>query len=173
MITSLIVAAAANEVIGDRGDLPWHLPEDLRRFRALTAGHPVVAGRLTQESIVARLGRPLPGRTTVVVSRTLPEGRDGDVLHVSSVPAALAAAARLAGQAGREEFFVIGGASVYAQALPAVDRIYLTRVHREMPGDCALPAGWLAGFEETGRQDVAADGARPPYSWLLCQRAAR
>jgi dihydrofolate reductase len=172
VIISLIVAAAANEVIGDRGDLPWHLPDDLRRFRVLTTGHAVVAGRATHESIMARRGRPLPGRTTVVVSRTLPAGRDGDVLRVSSLPAALAGAARITGEAGLEEFFVIGGASVYEQALPSVDRVYLTRVHREVPGDCALPAGWLAGFGEIGREDVAEHGTRPGHSWLLYQRAA-
>lgn len=173
MITSLIVAAADNEVIGDRGGLPWHLPGDLRRFRELTTGHAVVAGRATHESIVARLGRPLPGRTTVVVSRTLPEGRDGDVVRVSSVPAALAAAARLAAEAGQEQFFVIGGASVYEQALGSVDRVYLTRVHCEAAGDRTMPPGWLAGFKEIGREDVAADGEQPGYSWLCYQRAAR
>lgn len=172
MITSLVVAAAANEVIGDQGDLPWHLPDDLRRFRALTTGHVVVTGRVTQDSMVARLGRPLPGRTTVVVSRTVPAAQDGDVRYVPSVPAALAAARDLTERAGLGEFFVIGGASVYAQALPSVDRVYLTRVHREVPGDCAMPAGWLAGFELVSTEDRAADGDRPGYSWLEYQRAA-
>lgn len=170
MITSLVVAAASNEVIGDRGDLPWYLPADLRRFRSLTTGHVVVTGRVNQESMVARLGRPLPGRTTVVVSRTLPEGRDGDVLRVRTLAAALAAARCLTEQAGRGEFFVIGGASVYEQALPAVDRVYLTRVHREVPGDRALPAGWLTGFELVASQDTAASGEMPGYSWLDYRR---
>lgn len=171
MITSLIVAAAANEVIGDRGDLPWHLPDDLRRFRALTTGHVVVSGRLTHESIVARLGRPLPGRTTIVVSRTVPPGEDGDVRYLPSLAQALAAAACLAERAGQEEFFVIGGASVYEQALPSADRVYLTRVHREVPGDRAMPPGWLAGFELAGKEDRAAAGDRPGYSWLDYRRA--
>ncbi len=171
MITSLIVAAAANEVIGDRGDLPWYLPADLRRFRAITTGHVVVTGRVNQDSMVARLGRPLPGRITVVVSRTVPAGRDGDVLHVPSLAAALTAAAELTAQAGRDEFFVIGGASVYEQALPSVNRVYLTRVHREVPGDRAMPAGWLAGFELAGREDTAQEGERPGYSWLDYRRA--
>lgn len=170
MITSLIVAAAANEVIGDRGDLPWHLPDDLRRFRALTIGHVVVTGRVNQDSMVARLGRPLPGRITVVISRTVPPGRDGDVLHVPSLTAALTAAADLTGQAGREEFFVIGGARVYEQALPSVERVYLTRVHREVPGDRAMPPGWLAGFELTRREERAPGGGRPGYSWLDYRR---
>ena len=172
MIVSLIVAASANEVIGDHGDLPWHLPDDLRRFRALTTGHVVVTGRVTQDSMVARLGRPLPGRTTVVISHAAPAGQDGDVRYQPSVPAALAAARGLTEQAGLAEFFVIGGASVYEQALPAVDRVYLTRVHREVPGDTVMPPGWLAGFELVSTKDKAADGDRPGYSWLEYRRAA-
>ena len=169
--TSLIVAAAANEVIGAGGALPWHLPEDLRRFRQLTTGHAVVLGRVTHESIVARLGRALPGRTSVVVSsRGMADGAglggaaDGtaEVAWAGSVDEAIAAAhaaeARAAEAGGAEagargdlrasggEVFVLGGASVYAQALPEVDRVYLTRVHREVAGDTSMPAGWLEGF---------------------------
>jgi dihydrofolate reductase len=171
VITSLIVAAAASEVIGNHGDLPWHLPDDLRRFRALTMGHVVVAGRVTHESIRARLGRPLPGRTTVVVSRTIPPGEEGDVRYVPSLPEALAAAAGLTERAGRAEFFVIGGASVYEQALVHVDRVYLTRVHRDVPGDRAMPPGWLAGFELVSKEDRAPAGDQPGYSWLDYRRA--
>jgi dihydrofolate reductase len=162
--TSLIVAASSNDVIGAGGTLPWHLPEDLKRFRRLTAGHAVVLGRVTHESIVARLGRALPGRTSVVVSSRgtagatsgagadSGSGSDGtaEVAWAGSMPAAMAAAR--AAEAGGE-VFVLGGASVYEQALPEVDRIYLTRVHREVAGDTSLPAGWLAGFELVSRDD--------------------
>jgi dihydrofolate reductase len=186
--TSLIVAAAENEVIGAAGALPWHLPEDLRRFRRLTTGHAVVLGRVTHESIVARLGRALPGRTSVVVSsRGTPGGGaggmaepgagDGEVAWAGSVAAALAAAraaeARAAeARGGREgpagEVFVLGGASVYEQVLPEVDRVYLTRVHREVAGDTSMRAGWLDGFELVGRDHRPdADGG---FSWLEYER---
>jgi dihydrofolate reductase len=167
VITSLIVAAAENDVIGADGALPWHLPEDLKRFRRLTAGHAVVLGRLTHESIVARLGRPLPGRTSVVVSSREP-GRGGsgagggtaEVAWAGSVADGMTAA-RAAETAG--QVFVLGGASVYEQALPEVDRVYLTRVHREVAGDTRMPAGWLDGFELVGREHrPGPDGG---FSW--------
>jgi dihydrofolate reductase len=169
--TSLIVAASSNDVIGAGGALPWHIPEDLKRFRRLTAGHAVVLGRVTHESIVARLGRALPGRTSVVVSTRgaagAASGSDGtaEVAWAGSMPAAMAAAR--AAEAGGE-VFVLGGASVYEQALPEVDRVYLTRVHREVAGDTSLPAGWLAGFELVSRDDrPGSDGG---FSFLDYQR---
>ena len=173
MIVSLIVAASANEVIGADGALPWHLPGDLRRFRALTDGHVVVMGRLTYQSILDRLGHPLTGRTSVVVSRTLDDPGYPGVLVARSVPEALALAGRLAAEAGDAEFFVAGGVSVYLEALPAADRVYLTRVHGEVAGDVAMPAGWLAGFELAGRDDETGAQGHLPYSWLDYRRAAR
>lgn len=145
MRTSLIVAAAENDVIGRRGGLPWYLPDDLRRFRELTTGHVVVAGRRTHESIVERLGHPLPGRITVLVTSAAGAGA-GPVLPQPSVPAALSVARAVEEFAGRGEVFVIGGRAVYAAALSEVDHIYLTRVHAVVPGDVTMPAGWLAGF---------------------------
>jgi dihydrofolate reductase len=142
--TSLIVAADEDDVIGRDGGLPWHLPEDLRRFRQLTTGHVVVAGRLTHESIVARLGHPLPGRFTVVVTT-----RDvaGPRAVAQPDPEAALALARGIGEfAGRDEVFVIGGAQIYAALLPAVDRVHLTRVHSRTPGDTVMPPGWLSPF---------------------------
>ena len=219
MTASLIVAAAANEVIGRGGALPWHLPADLRRFRALTTGHVVVMGRLTHESIVDRLGHPLAGRTSVVVSRTMrgpgtelagaahragtglagtgrsagtglvgtgladpgrsagtgltgsPHSTGEDrVLVVHSLESALAAAASIGAPAGSDEFFIIGGESVYRQALPAVDKIYLTRVHAEVSGDCRMPDDWLAGFELASREDAADPGSGTRYSFLGYRR---
>jgi dihydrofolate reductase len=194
--TSLIVAAAENEVIGAGGTLPWYLPEDLRRFRRLTTGHAVVLGRVTHESIVARLGRALPGRSSVVVSsRGGPGGGpgaggpagaasgDGEVAWAGSMAAAMAAAraaeARGAGGGGASgtsgasgasagEVFVLGGASVYEQALPEVDRVYLTRVHREVAGDTLMPPGWLDGFTLVGREHR--DGADGGFSFLEYER---
>ena len=189
MIVSAIVAAGANDVIGADGALPWYLPEDLRRFRTLTLGHVVIMGRATHESIRSRLGRPLPGRISIVVSSTAgPADQDQDgaraetvrsgdpsaqVRYQPSVAAALATAAPLAAAAGSREFFVIGGASVYQQALPLIQRIYLTRIHQDFDGDRFLPAGWLAGFELRNSQ-AGLDGAETglAYSFLDYHRPA-
>jgi dihydrofolate reductase len=201
MITSLIVAAAENDVIGVDGDLPWHIPGDLRHFKRLTQDHAVVLGRLTHESIVARLGRPLPRRTNVVVSRSpRPEtavGGDrtaaertgtaadrtgtaaGGAVHAGgvrwerSVAEALATAEALERAAGTDEVCVIGGASVYRQALPFVDRVHLTRVHLRVEGDTRMPEGWLEGFEEVSRLDVPAEGPIPAHSFLRLERPPR
>ena len=173
MIISLIVAASENDVIGRDGALPWRLPKDARRFRALTTGHVVVMGRLTYQSILDRLGHPLTGRTSVVVSRTLGETGYPEVLVARSLPEALALAETLAAQAGDGEFFVIGGESVYRDVLPHADRVYLTRVHGEVAGDRAMPDGWLAEFELAGRDDEAGAQGPLPYSFLDYRRAAR
>jgi dihydrofolate reductase len=173
MIVSLVVAASANEVIGADGALPWHLPEDLRRFRALTAGHVVVMGRLTYESILDRIGHPLTGRISIVVSRTLGDPGYPEVLVAPSIPDALALAEQLAAEAGDSEFFVIGGESVYRDTLPLADRVYLTRVHGEVPGDRAMPDGWLAGFELAARDDDAGSQGPLRCSFLDYRRAAR
>jgi dihydrofolate reductase len=143
----MILAAAENEVIGRDNDLPWHLPGDLPRFKAITSGHVAVLGRRTHESIVKRLGRPLPGRISVVVSRTPRPGHD-TVIYQPTLDAALSVARAIEGFAGGDEVFVLGGAQIYTEALPSVDRVYLTRVHREVEGDAAMPVGWLAGFTE-------------------------
>ena len=166
-LLSLIVAATPDEVIGAAGDLPWHLPGDLLRFKRLTAGHTVVVGRLTQESIVRRLGRPLPGRITVVVTSApaLSLGPDTP-LHAASVPQALDLAARYE-PAG--EVFVIGGAQVYRAALPRVDRIYLTRVHATVEGDTGLPPDWLDGFTPRSREP-GTPGEFPEHTFLVYER---
>jgi dihydrofolate reductase len=176
MITSLIVAASRNEMIGAGGTLPWYLSDDLKRFRRLTRGHAVVVGRLTHEDIVSRLGRPLPERTSVVLSSDAAGSADpvaaaADATGVVWVPSladglAAARAAEAASGAGAGEVFVIGGLSVYRAALPHVDRIYLTRVHREAAGDRALPGGWLDGFALVGQEDRPARGGESAYSWL-------
>jgi dihydrofolate reductase len=202
MIVSLIVAASDNEVIGANGALPWHLPEDMRRFRRLTTGHVVVMGRLTYESILARLGKPLPGRTSVVVSRS-PAGHappsqnsasspaSGDataspaagdaaasaippdqVRWAESVAAALDLATALGAAAGNEECFVGGGVTVYASALPFADRIYLTRVHGDVDGDRSMPPGWLAGFRLARAEPVSDPAATLPYEWLDYERGS-
>lgn len=133
---SLIVAASTNNVIGLQGDLPWRLSADLRRFKAITMGKPIVMGRLTYESI----GRPLPGRQNIVITRQPGYEAEGcDV--VQSIDAAIDAA----GEA--EEIMIIGGGDIYRQFLPRADRIYLTRVHADIEGDTHFPplddaGGW-------------------------------
>jgi dihydrofolate reductase len=145
VIVSWVVAADENDVIGRDGALPWHLPDDMKRFKRLTNGHAVVAGRATHDSIVERLGRPLPGRITLVASRTVTGAGDG-VIYLPSVADAVTAARGIEAFRGGDEVFVIGGAQVYQETLYGVDRIHFTRVLRQVDGDRALPSGWLAGF---------------------------
>ncbi len=147
MRISLIVAVADNGVIGVDGDLPWRLSADLRRFKALTVGHTVVMGRKTHESI----GRPLPHRRNLVLSRR-PDYRAEGCEVFADLPSAIEAARA----AGESELFVIGGAAVYAEALPLADRLHLTRVRMEPEGDTRFPAlgdGWT----EQSREEVPAD----------------
>ena len=129
MTVTLVAAVARNGVIGLDGGLPWHIPGDLPRFKTMTLGHVLVMGRKTYDSI----GRPLPGRTTIVVTRQERWQADG-VLVAHSVPEALARAGEL-----DEEVFVVGGAQVYAEALPVAYRLELTRVDLEPVGDTFFP----------------------------------
>ena len=129
MRVSFVVAAAENGVIGSDNQLPWRLPDDLKRFKALTLGKPVLMGRKTFESI----GKPLPGRTNIVLTRARDLALPGCVV-VNSLPQALEAAGAAA------ELAVIGGADVYAQALSSADVIHLTRVHATIEGDAVFPA---------------------------------
>ena len=128
---TLVAAVAHNAVIGRDGGMPWHLPQDLRHFRLLTTGHPMVMGRKTFESI----GRPLPGRTTIVVTRDASWSHTG-VLTAGSVPDAIALGAR---QPGGDEVMVVGGGEIYAQAMPLADTLEITRVDQEVEGDTTFP----------------------------------
>ena len=128
MKISIIVAAATNNVIGRDGELPWRLPEDLKRFKQLTIGKPVIMGRLTYESI----GKPLPDRRNIILSAR--KGLNIDGCEVVDTPDA---AIRLAGDA--EEVMVIGGGGVYSAMLPMADRIYMTRIDATFDGDTFFP----------------------------------
>jgi len=131
---SLIVAVSKNGIIGRDGDLPWHLSADLRRFKRLTMGHAILMGRKTWESI----GRPLPGRTSVVISRQEDyETGYPEVLLASNLDEALARARKVEENSG--EVFVIGGARIYEMSLPRADRLLLTRVHAKVEGDVSFP----------------------------------
>jgi dihydrofolate reductase len=162
---SLIVAATDAEVIGDRNDLPWHLRADLQRFKRMTMGHTVVVGRLTHESILRRLGKPMPGRNVVVVSRT--PAPDGAPPTLASPDAALELAREW--ETGGE-VFVIGGAQLYIAALPLVERVHLTRVHADIPGDTVMPSGWLDGFRVVATEPGPAEDGQPGYTWLTYER---
>jgi dihydrofolate reductase len=130
MRVSLVAALDEKRAIGHAGRLPWRLPDDQRHFRELTTGHCVVMGRRTFESI----GRPLPGRTCLVLTRH-PERLPPGVLPVASFGAALEEARAR----GESELFVVGGADVYAEALPLADALFLTRVHADAGGDVFFP----------------------------------
>ena len=148
---ALIAAVAENGVIGRDRDMPWRLPTDLRRFRALTLGKPVIMGRKTFET----LGRPLPGRDNVVVTRD--RGFSGEGLRVAhSIKEAIETARTLAGERGADEVFVIGGGEVYAAALPHADRLYLTRVHARPEGDTCFPSFDPQHWREVARETAPA-----------------
>jgi dihydrofolate reductase len=144
----LVVAAADNDVIGREGKLPWHLRSDLQHFRALTMGKPLVMGRKTYLSI----GRPLPGRTNIVVSRDPGFAAPG-LLVTATLQAALTAARGDALRRG-SDIMVIGGAEIFAQLLPAAARLELTRVHLRPEGDILLPPIDWGAWEETARRDL-------------------
>ncbi|MBM4180575.1 MAG: dihydrofolate reductase [Betaproteobacteria bacterium] len=139
-ILSVIAAMARNRVIGVNNTLPWRLPEDLKHFKALTMGHPIIMGRKTFESI----GKPLPGRTTVIVTRDSGYRVEG-CLTATSIDAAIAACA------GEPEIFFVGGAELYAQVLPRADRLYLTEIQADYAGDAWFPAFDRDAWEETAR----------------------
>jgi len=142
MTVTLVVAVAANGVIGRDGDLPWRLPDDLAHFKRLTLGGVLVMGRATYDSI----GRPLPGRTTVVVTRQ-PDWSVPGVHVAHAVPEALALAASLG-----EEVYVVGGATVYAEALGSADQLVISHVHAASEGDTYLPDVDWPSWQQTGRQ---------------------
>ena len=155
----LVAAVAANGVIGARGKLPWHLPEDLKHFKALTLGHPVIMGRRTWES----LGRSLPGHDNIVVTRTA-----GYVAAGASIAASLDAALALC--AGEPLVFVIGGAELYAAALPLAAGLVLTEIQRDFEGDTRFPAFDRRAWRETQRKpQTGADGLR--FDFVLYERA--
>lgn len=157
MKISLISALANNRVIGYRNQLPWHLPADLRHFKALTLGKPILMGRRTYESI----GKPLPERRNVVISRQqdfMAPGCD----CVNSVEEAL----KLTSDA--EEVMVIGGANLYQQTLPLADYLYLTLIHHDFHGDTFFPEWKSEEWQEIQRSDFPADLKNPyPYSFIV------
>lgn len=145
-ILSMIVAHAADRVIGKDNDMPWHLPADLAYFKKTTLGKPIIMGRKTYESI----GRPLPGRKNIVISRDS-EYRVEGVEVVSSVDAALALVENV------EEVMVIGGGAIYQHCLPAAQRLYITHIDANIEGDTFFPEYDLNVWEKMSNESRAAD----------------
>ena len=164
MIISLLVAMDERQGIGKGGQLPWRLPADLKRFRELTMGHHIIAGRKTFESI----GKPLPGRHTIVVTRN-PNFQCESCFVVHNVRDALVKAAGR----GETEVFVIGGAEIYAQLLDSVDRMYLTQVHAEVDADTFFPEFQQSDWVET-RQGYhpADDNHQYSFTFKVLDRAS-
>jgi dihydrofolate reductase len=159
---SIIVALAENGVIGSDNRLPWHLPDDLKRFKALSLGKPIVMGRRTFESI----GRPLPGRTNIVVSR-----RPGLAIEGTVVAQSLDAALAAAGTA--PEVVIIGGAEIFRQALPRTDMIHLTRVHARVAGDVVFPDLDPGKWRQIALEHHTADERHQyAFTFVTLQRAA-
>lgn len=166
MRIALIWAMARNGVIGRDNKLPWYLPEDLKYFKRVTTGKPIIMGRKTYDSI----GRPLPNRTNIVVTRdaslTLP-----GVKVVTSLDDALDLARAESVISDVEEVIVMGGAEIYAQALPHADRLYVTLVHAEVEGDAVFPPIDLDEYQELAREDFKAEGPNPyDYSFVVYER---
>lgn len=160
MRLSIIAAVAANGVIGCDGDLPWHLPADLAHFKRLTMGHHLIMGRRTFESI----GRALPGRVSVVLTRDQAWSCDGAlVVHTPDEARRVAAA--------DSEAFVIGGAEVFATFLPLADRLHLTRIHASVKGDVSFPSFDEAGWSLNSTEDHDADERHAhPFSFRVYDR---
>ena len=160
---TLIVARAQNGVIGRDGGMPWHLPADLKRFKALTVGKPVVMGRKTFESI----GKPLPGRHNIVLTRQAGWAAPGVTVVPNLAEAVVAAGLD---PRVRGEIMIIGGAEIYALALPVATRVELTEVDAAPDGDTILPAFDPARWQEVAREAHPPADGQPGYSYITLER---
>ena len=157
---SIIVAMAQNRTIGINNTLPWRCPEDLKHFKSLTMGHHMIMGRKTYDSI----GKPLPGRMTVVVTRNSGLKIEGCIV-THSLEQAIAACA------GDDEIFIVGGAELYTQALPLADTIYLTEIQQEVMGDAHFPAFRRQEWREMAREPRTQEIPQPlTYHFVTYQR---
>lgn len=161
-LVSAIAAMAENRVIGFENELPWYLPADLQHFKSITSGHPILMGRKTFESI----GRPLPNRTNIVLTRDKKYKADGCIV-VTSISEAVTKAEEI----NSKEIFIIGGAEVYNQLLPSIERLYLTIVHADCEGDTFFPELDLAEWREVNREAFDEDDDNEfPYTFLQLDR---
>ncbi|MGH1379017.1 MAG: dihydrofolate reductase [Alphaproteobacteria bacterium] len=165
--TSLIVAMAQNNCIGKDNKMPWHISDDLKRFKSLTMDHPVIMGRKTYESIIGYLNKPLPGRTNIVISRS---GFDNkyNVPVFADIKESINHAKIIAKENNKDEIFIIGGAQIYTQSINIADRIHLTKVYQDVDGDAFFP-----DFnEDNWDEDICSThkGSTPPYSFITLTR---
>lgn len=167
MRLSLIVATANNRVIGRDNKMPWHLPNDLKYFKRVTVGKTVIMGRKTYDSI----GRPLPDRSNIVVTRQMDWQPDG-VIVVHSLAEGIDHAESLL--RGDEEVIVMGGAQIYRAALPQAQRLYLTEIHADFDGDTFFPEISRDEWKEVGREKHFADSANPyDYTFIVLDRVTK
>ncbi|PCI59695.1 MAG: type 3 dihydrofolate reductase [Kordiimonadales bacterium] len=159
MNISMIVAMTKNRVIGLDNQMPWHLPADLKYFKATTLGKPIIMGRKTFESI----GRPLPGRQNIVITRNTGWAADG-VDVADSIDVAIA----LAGDV--EEVMITGGSQIYGQAMPRANRLFITEIDLELEGDTYFPEFDVRDWEETRREPFSAEGGKPGYAFVVYER---
>jgi dihydrofolate reductase len=164
MKIALIVAVSQNHVIGRDNQLPWHLPEDLKYFKSVTMGKPILMGRKTFDSI----GRPLPGRTNIVITRDSEWTAQG-VEAVTDIRAALAVGERACQAAAIDEIMVIGGAQIYQKFLPYADRLYLTKVEAEVEGDAFFPKIDSAHWQQVAEKMPETMDTHP-YRFLIFDR---
>lgn len=160
---SIVVSIGKNLVIGRADKLMWPIPEDLKRFKRLTMGHAVVMGRKTFESIVSSLGKPLPGRTNIVITRDTNYAPEGAIVTHS-----LDEALQKAREIEKEEIFVVGGAQIYEQALPFTDRLYLTLIDDEKEGDAYFPPYEHLFKKVVGHEHREHEGLK--YMWVDLER---
>ena len=163
---SIIVAMCENRVIGRDGGMPWHLPGELQYFKKITMAKPVVMGRRTFESI----GRPLPGRANIVISRDTNYAPDG-VTVVHTLDDALRIAGERAVAGGATEVMVIGGGQIYAETLEKANRVYLTEIHATIDGDTFFPELLTEHWREVSRfSDESGEHSDPRYSFVILER---
>ncbi len=155
MELNIVVAMTDTGLIGVNNSLPWHLPEDLKQFKARTLGHPMIMGRLTYDSI----GRPLPGRLTVVLTGNKDWNAPEGVRVAHTLDDALALAEACAEELGVAQIMIVGGARVYEQFLPKVKRLFVTEVHTQLEGDAYFPEIDRRIWVETSRQRYTSEGA--------------
>lgn len=168
MRLSLIVGMAKNRAIGLDGAMPWHISEDLKYFKRVTLGAPILMGRKTFDSI----GRPLPGRANIIVTRDTRYRHDG-VIVVHELEAGITKAKALAEIDDKDEIFVIGGAQIYELALPMADRLYITEIHRTLDGDTWFPEFDATDWVELTRDDQEPETPEgPAFSFVVLDRKA-
>jgi dihydrofolate reductase len=167
MKIALIVAASQNNVIGLDNQLPWHLPEDLQYFKAVTMGKPILMGRKTYDSI----GRPLPGRTNIVLTRDANWSAEG-VVVVNDLDSATAASEKACAAAGADELMIIGGEQIYRKFLPVADKLYLTKVEAVVEGDAYFPAIDSDQWQQVAEK-IPEKVGNYSYRFVVLERMAR